>query len=225
MRLSTTGDSGHPELVEGRSPAEVRETFPKGDTGRIAIIQRTVQAGLFSYKGETRETTMAITREKKAQLLVQLKGVVNGALSIAFVRFKSLTTKETNEVRQALKEENVRYAVVKKTLLFRTLKEAGIEGDMPSLDGEVAIAYLPKEASDDPSTPARNLNSFVQKFKGKLSFLGGVIEGKFLSKSETETFAAIPSTPVLRGMFVNIINSPIQRFVIALNQVAEKKSN
>ena len=168
---------------------------------------------------------MAITREKKAELLEQLKGIVNGALSIAFIHFKGLTTKETDEVRQALRGENVRYAVVKKTLLSRTLKEAGVEGDMPSLDGEVAIAYLPKESGNDPSAPARNLNSFVQKFKNKLSFLGGVIEGKFLSKSETEIFAAIPSTPVLRGMFVNIINSPIQRFVIALNQVAEKKSN
>lgn len=167
---------------------------------------------------------MAITRQKKQELLEDLKGIVGGALSIAFVHFKGLSTKETNEVRKALKGEQVRYTVVKKTLLTRTLQQANVAGDMPSLDGEVAIAYLPKEAGDDPSAPARSLNEFVQKLKGKLSFLGGVIEGKFLSKSETETFAAIPSTPVLRGMFVNIINSPIQRFVIALNQIAEKKS-
>lgn len=167
---------------------------------------------------------MAITRQKKQELLEDLKGIVGGALSIAFVHFKGLSTKETNEVRKALKGEQVRYMVVKKTLLARTLQQANVAGEMPSLDGEVAIAYLPKDAGDDPSAPARSLNEFVQKLKGKLSFLGGVIEGKFLSKPETETFAAIPSTPVLRGMFVNIINSPIQRFVIALNQIAEKKS-
>lgn len=167
---------------------------------------------------------MAITRQKKQELLEGLKGVVENALSIAFVHFKGLSTKETDEVRRALKGERVRYMVVKKTLLARTLQQANVAGEAPVLDGEVAIAYLPKDAGDDPSAPARNLNEFVQKFKGKLSFLGGVIENRFLSKVETETFAAIPPAPVLRGMFVNIINSPIQRFVIALNQIAEKKS-
>ena len=36
--------------------------------------------------------------------------------------------------------------------------------------------------------------------------------------------ATIPPVPVLRGMFVNVINSPIQGFVIALDQIREKKS-
>jgi ribosomal protein L10 len=36
--------------------------------------------------------------------------------------------------------------------------------------------------------------------------------------------ALIPSVPVLRGMFVNVINSPIQGLVIALDKIAEKKA-
>lgn len=36
--------------------------------------------------------------------------------------------------------------------------------------------------------------------------------------------ATIPSMQVLRGQFVNLINSPIQRFVVALNQIAESKN-
>ena len=35
--------------------------------------------------------------------------------------------------------------------------------------------------------------------------------------------AMIPALPVLHGKFVNIINSPIQRLVIALGQIAGKK--
>jgi ribosomal protein L10 len=35
--------------------------------------------------------------------------------------------------------------------------------------------------------------------------------------------ATIPSIPVLRGMFVNVINSPIQRFAIAMSEVAKTK--
>ena len=36
--------------------------------------------------------------------------------------------------------------------------------------------------------------------------------------------ASIPALPVLRGMFVNVINSPIQGLAVALNQIAEKKA-
>ena len=36
--------------------------------------------------------------------------------------------------------------------------------------------------------------------------------------------ATIPPLPVLRGMFVNVINSPLQGLVIALDQIREKKS-
>ena len=37
--------------------------------------------------------------------------------------------------------------------------------------------------------------------------------------------ASIPSMQVLRGMFVNVINSPIQGLVIALNAIAVKVEN
>jgi hypothetical protein len=38
------------------------------------------------------------------------------------------------------------------------------------------------------------------------------------------SIATIPPLPVLRGMFVNVINSPIQSLVIALSKVAEIKA-
>lgn len=167
---------------------------------------------------------MAITREKKTELLKQLKDIVLNATSIAFVHFKGITVQEATEFRNILKKEGVRYLVAKKTLLKRTLDEAKIAGELPELGGEVAFAYLPKEAGDDITAPARMLNGFVKKFKDRLVFLGGVVENRFLSKMEVETVAAIPPMSVLRGMFVNIINSPIQRFAIALDEVAKKKA-
>lgn len=166
---------------------------------------------------------MAISREKKIQILEQLKGIVTNAASIAFVHFKGVSVAEATELRNTLKKEGVRYLVTKKTLLKRTLDEAKIAGTLPELGGEIAFAYLPQEAGEDSTAPARSLSEFVKKFKGRLTFLGGVAEKRFLSKGEIETIAAIPPIPVLRGMFVNIINSPIQRFAIALNEIAKKK--
>lgn len=166
---------------------------------------------------------MAITKAKKIEILAALKSAVGGARAAVFVRFTGLSVAEANELRASLKKDGVKYAVVKKTLLVKALTEAGIAGDQPDLPGEVAMAYLPASLGDDPTTPARGLNEFVKKFKDKLMFLGGMIEKRFSSKEETAAIAAIPPMPVLRGMFATIINSPIQRFAIALGQVTTKK--
>ncbi len=164
---------------------------------------------------------MAITKQKKADILSKLGAAMAETASGVFVSFKGLTVAEVNELRSALKQESVKYQVVKKTLLKRTLNDKNLSGDMPSLDGEVAVAYL--AAGDDLTAPARSLQSFVKKFKEKLAFLGGFIDGKYLSLDETKVVASIPPVQTLRGMFANVINSPRARFAVALSEVAKIK--
>ena len=164
---------------------------------------------------------MALTKDKKKDILQGLTESLSKTASAVFVGFKGLTVAEVNELRAALKKEGVKYAVVKKTLLTKALGEKGYTGDMPELPGEVAWAHLTE--GEDVTAPARALQIFVKKFKEKLSLLGGALEGRFLSGVEITGVARIPAMPVLRGMFANIINSPIQRFAIALGEVVKKK--
>jgi large subunit ribosomal protein L10 len=164
---------------------------------------------------------MAITRKKKEEILVSLAEALRSAGSLAFIQFTGLTVHEASEMRRTLKKDSVRYTVVKKTLLKKALADHGYEGDAPELPGEVALAYAP--VGNDATSVARSLQAFVKKFADKLTFLGGVIEGKYLSQTEAVSIATIPAPQILRGMFVNIINSPIQRFAIALGEVAKKK--
>ncbi len=162
---------------------------------------------------------MAITKAKKTEVVEKLTGAFEKAKSLVFVNFKGLTVGNTTLMRSNLKKEGVAYSVAKKTLTERALETQKYEGDKPSLDGELAIAW-----GEDLVAPAREVYAFVKKFPENLRILGGVFEGRYMSQAEIEGIATIPPTPVLRGMFVNIINSPIQRFAIALNEIAKKKS-
>src|SRR3989338_7236874 len=123
-------------------------------------------------------------------------------------------------MRRELSKEGVRYFVAKKTLILRALKERGYEGDVPALPGEIAVAWT----SEDATAPARGIYEHIKKLKGFLSLLGGVFEGTFLDAEKMKAIATIPPMIVLRGMFVNVINSPIQGLVIALDKIREKKS-
>jgi len=60
---------------------------------------------------------MAITKEKKKDIVSSLKKVAEGSKSLVFVTFKGLPVKDASELRRTLKKENVAYSVTKKTLL------------------------------------------------------------------------------------------------------------
>lgn len=162
---------------------------------------------------------MAISRSKKEQIIARLEAVKADSASIVFVGFSGLTVAEVSDVRRTLRAENVSYLVAKKTLITRVLGPA-FTGTMPDLPGEVAIAW-----SNDAIAPAQQIKVFAQKYKEKLNILGGVFEGVFKSQAEMTEIASIPSLQVLRGMFVNVINSPIQGMAIVLAAIAEKKTS
>lgn len=162
---------------------------------------------------------MAISKEKKGEIVDKLAAAIKTAKSAVFVNFHGLKVSDATAMRRELGKDGVSYAVTKKTLTKRVLEGEKVEGTQPELTGELAMAW-----SEDLIAPARGIYAFQKKYPQGLKILGGIFEGKYMSKAEIEGIATIPATPVLRGMFVNIINSPIQRFAIALGQIAEKKS-
>jgi large subunit ribosomal protein L10 len=163
---------------------------------------------------------MAITKAKKLDIVKTLGDSLANAVTIVFVHFKGLSVADTSAMRKALKGESIGYYVAKKTLIKRVLTAKGFTGELPVLDGEIALAW----SNDDVTAAARGIYDASKKHKDGLSIVGGVFESAFLDAKAMVAIATIPPVPVLRGMFVNVINSPIQGFVIALNQIAEKKT-
>ena len=160
---------------------------------------------------------MAISKEKKHEIVSSFSDIVSGAESVVFVQFNKLTVANSNLLRRKLRASEVGYKVGKKTLLKRVLNEQGYKGELPVLEGEIAVAY-----SADPLAAAREVYEFQTANKGIVSIVGGVFEKGYKNQSEMLSIATIPPLQTLRGMFVNIINSPIQRFAIALDQIAKK---
>jgi large subunit ribosomal protein L10 len=162
---------------------------------------------------------MAISKDKKREIVAKLERAFTAASSIAFVGFTKFTVADASKMRKELAKAGVRYYVAKKTLLRLALKQQGYEGQAPELPGEVAVAWT----IDDVTAPARGVYNYGKKLKGALALLGGVFEGAFLDAEKMTAIATIPPMIVLRGMFVNVINSPIQGLVMALDQIAEKR--
>lgn len=162
---------------------------------------------------------MAITRERKEELLNKAKDIFDRSATTVFVSARGLTAGDTNVMRSEMVQSEVGYAVIKKTLVAKALDEASVTGERPTFDGELSVAY-----GSDLIAPARLVKEFSKKHKDNITIVGGIFDGAYMSAEEMTEIANIPDTQTLRGMFVNIINTPIQQLASGLHAIAEKQA-
>lgn len=161
---------------------------------------------------------MAINKAKKSEILEKLSGIAGGEGLRVFVNFHGLTVADTTNLRKALRAAGVTYFVAKKTLLKKAFGEKKIGGALPELPGEIAVAY-----GEDPMASAREVYKLQKTLKDKLKIVGGVFENAFVDATHMMAIATVPPREVLLSQFLNVINSPIQRFAVAIDQISKSR--
>ena len=174
---------------------------------------------------------MAKTKAQKTEALKDLKQKMGDMKSAVFVNFSGIPVKEIDELRNNCKDEEVGYAVTKKTLLKKALTENKYEGaEGQEFEGEVATVM----GFEDEVAPARLVNTFAKEHEN-MKILGGVLEGAIIDENKVKALALLPSkqeliakavgsiAAPLSGM-VNVLQGNLRNFVYALNAIKEKKS-
>jgi len=159
---------------------------------------------------------MSLTKQKKQEILKDLETNLKKAKIVIFVNFHGLNVVNSNKLRKLLREIGVRYLVVKKTLAKKALEMIGLKGEMPNLEGELALAF----SEQDPIISAKTLEKFAKENK-TIKLIGGVWDNKYINSETVLTLANIPSREILLGKLVYIINSPIQGLVGVLNGITK----
>jgi large subunit ribosomal protein L10 len=157
---------------------------------------------------------MAITKQKKEQIVGDLKTLVEKAKIIVFVNFHGLNNALSQDLRRLMSESDAKYLVAKKTLTKRVLDEFKFSGDIPSLDGELALVF----GSGEITAPVKALAKFGKEHK-EVSMLGGVFENSFVGKETISEIANLPSREVLIAQVVGMINAPRSGLVGTLSGV------
>jgi large subunit ribosomal protein L10 len=172
---------------------------------------------------------MAISKQKKQEDLQALTSELEQARGVVFTEYGGMTVKEIDALRKKLRAENVRYQVVKVTLLKKALAALGVKGDDFKYNGPVAVAF----SNEEETTPARVIKSMV-KDNPKIVIDGGVFNKELIGKSVVEKLAALPTKQQLLGQLLSVLNGPARGLVTVLsgntrnlvnvlNAIADKK--
>lgn len=107
-----------------------------------------------------------LLKSKKEKIVKDLGSDLKDAASVVFVNFHGLTVGPETNLRKDLRNQGVGYKVSRKTLLKRALNGLA-EGEIPNLNGEVAVAY-----SKDSIAPAREIYNFQKSQQRYAKYLG-----------------------------------------------------
>lgn len=156
-----------------------------------------------------------VLEAKKAQV-AEVIDVLKEAQTGVLVDYRGLTVEEDTALRTKLREANVKYFVMKNTLLLRAAKEVGLEALEEALHGPTAIAV----SSEDAVAPAKVLADFAKENE-KLEIKSGFMDGAVMSLDEIKTLAATPNMDTLIAKMMGSLNSPISSLARLLATIAD----
>jgi len=162
---------------------------------------------------------MATSRKDKEVSLASITELLKDARGIVFSEYRGMTVKQLDNVRKALRKENVKYKVVKVTLLKKALAAMGINSDSLKYNGPVAVAI----SEDEETTPARILKSLIKE-NPQIVFDGGIFNNELVGADVVAKLASIGSKKDLLGQLVWVLTGNVRGVLYALNAIKDKRS-
>lgn len=156
-----------------------------------------------------------VLEAKKAQV-AEVIDILKEAQTGVIVDYRGLTVEEDTDLRTKLRNANVKYFVIKNTLLLRACKEVGLEALEEVLHGPTAIAV----SAEDAVAPAKVLSDYA-KDNDKLEIKSGFMDGAIMTLDEIKKLAATPNLETLIAKMMGSLNSPISALARTLQAIVD----
>jgi len=161
-----------------------------------------------------------MTQPYKIEEVKKIKARLENAKSIVLLDYKGINIEEVDELRNRMRNNDVKYFVSKNTFIKIALNDLGITELDEYLVGSTAVAVAADEVS-----AARELANFIKevtKEKEYPSFKAGYVAGEFMDVEQLGKLAALPTKDQLISMVLQGFNAPITGFVGTLQAIIKK---
>ena len=159
--------------------------------------------------------------ESKKAIVEGLKARLDASVAGVLVDYKGISVEQDTVLRKNFREADVKYDVIKNTLLRLAVNDTAYADLAAVLEGTTALAT----SETDAVAPAKVFSEFMKANEALgLTVKAGFADGKVISADEVKALAAIPSREVLLTQVLYCINSPLTSFAFAIKALAEKKA-
>ncbi len=155
--------------------------------------------------------------EAKKQQVAELKERLDGAVAGVVVNYSGINVADDTKLRKELRDNGIKYTVVKNTLLNIAVEGTPLSGLAEVLNGTTAIAT----STDDHTAAARILSKYAET-SDTFSVKSGFLDGEIIGLDKIEALAKLPSREVLLATVCNVFNAPIASFARVVQAIVDK---
>lgn len=163
---------------------------------------------------------MAVSKQKKVEILNELVVKFKEAKSIGFATTNTMTVEDFANLRTSLREVWATYTLAKKTIIVKAIKEAiDLDIDLSDLEGQIWVVC----SNEDAVAGLGKVNDLVKKTKEeKISWAASVFEWEYKNLEETKIIASMPSRETLLWRLVGSMMSPLSGMARFLDAAAKE---
>ncbi len=158
---------------------------------------------------------MAITREKKEELVEQYRGQIGKSSALIITNYKGLTVAQLRALRARLQEHQTSCTVVKNSLFKIALGETGHAQPDELLNGTNAVIFV----GEDIGKGVTALKTWIKEAK-VLEIRGAVLGKSVLNAEQAEALSDLPTKEQVLAMVLGTINAPAGSLVRIINAPA-----
>lgn len=155
--------------------------------------------------------------EQKKAIVAELSERLKSSITGVVVSYEGINTEDDTKLRKELRENDVKYTVVKNTLLSRACDEAGLEEIKPVLEGTTALA-----TSDSEYAAAARILCNYAKDHDNFKIKTGYLDGAVIDMDTIISLSKLPSRDVLLANVLGAFQAPIASFARAVQAVVDK---
>lgn len=174
---------------------------------------------------------MPLPREKKEVIIQELKEELEKSPSIILADFQGLNAKSIAQLRNTLRDNDIKFKVYKNTLIKKAVQKMGLERLTTHLAGCTGIAF----AKGDSLLPVRLLYRYSLDSQNLFKLKIALLEEKVFLEEELQRVALLPDKEELLvkmlgnmkgpiSSFVYMVRSPLSGLINVLEQIRKRKS-
>jgi large subunit ribosomal protein L10 len=158
---------------------------------------------------------LAISREKKEELVATYKEHIVQSDAIVFADYRGISVPQVQSLRNKLRQNDAVCMVVKNRLFAIALQESGRPQPKGMLEGPNAVIFF----GEDISTGVKALQEWI-KGQEIVAIKGGLLETSVLNADSVGALTDLPTREQALAMLLGTLNAPAGKLVRTLNAPA-----
>ncbi len=127
--------------------------------------------------------------ERKIALVQELSELISDAEIAIATSYQGIGVADQTELRSAMREADVRFRVVKNTLLLLAADDAGLQQFRQLADGPTALVV----GTGEPVTAARVINDYINAHPGTpVAIRNAIVSGELVDAGYVQGLATVP---------------------------------